>query len=251
MKPSLLAIAGLDPTGGAGLLADAKTFHHFGFHAQACATAFTAQNSQSFARLQPANADLFREQFLAIHNQGEIAGYKIGMMAQGELVQLLAELFQSNPPRLVVLDPVLVSSTGRPLLDPSGQTALKQLLLPWADLVTPNLAEAYALTGIRVADAATAQAAGQALLGLGAKAALIKGGHLVGDPVDWLVSPSLFQTFSGTRIPHDPRGTGCHLSSAILALMAQGQPLPAAVSQAKAWLAGLIQKSYAAQSPLL
>jgi len=241
MKPILLSYAGLDPSAGAGILADFAVFEHLGCRGMAVATALTAQNSRTVSDWQLVGGDLLKGQLKAIWDDFSLAGLKSGMLGSLEAVQVLAEQLEEEPLPHFILDPVLVSSSGRPMLTPEAQEEMVKRLFPLADLITPNLPELEALTGLTPQTEEEFAQAGAALLALGPKAVLIKGGHAPGQATDRLYSHDATHRFSSPRLSGaSPHGTGCHLSSAILAYLAQGRSLPDAVDQAKCLLQGWI-----------
>jgi hydroxymethylpyrimidine/phosphomethylpyrimidine kinase len=236
---TVLAIAATDPTAGAGLLADVKVLAAFGVYAYAAVTAVTVQSRAGPTKVRPVPADLLEAQLRAIAGDAPLAAVKVGALATGENAAAVARVLGSVDAPLV-LDPVLSTSGGASLLDESGRRALVEHVLPIAALVTPNLAEAAALSGLDVSDRAGMERAARALAALGARAVLVKGGHLAGSPTDlfwdgrarWLDAP---------RIDADLRGTGCALSSAIAAGLALGRPLEEAVGQAREYVRALLE----------
>ena len=244
MKQNLLSIAGLDPSAGAGMTADLKVFEHFGFNGFAMATALTVQNSLGVQSVNEVEATLIEEQARALFEDFNIAGLKLGMLANEKTILAIVALIQTFDLKNIILDPILVSSSGKRLLSESGQETMIKELLPHCSLITPNIPEATSLTGVEIIDHKSLEDAGQKLLKLGAKAVLIKGGHSSGPPTDWFFEPD--QSLSFTSKKHEgpsPHGTGCHLSSAILCLLADGNSLPTAIEKAKAWLLLQIQNS--------
>ena len=236
MPPVALTIAGSDPSGGAGIQADLKTFHQFGVYGEAAVTLITVQNSVSFDRLEYLQPDLVADQIRAAISDIPPRAAKTGALGTRDIIEAVAKLAASFQFPLVV-DPVITGKHGGALLTEDAIEALKSLLLPRAYLVTPNLAEAELLTGLTVRDVAGMRAAAERLLDMGADAALIKGGHLSGDPSDVLLHGDGWLELPGERIqtPHT-HGTGCTLSAAITALLARGIELADAVSAAKAYV---------------
>jgi hydroxymethylpyrimidine/phosphomethylpyrimidine kinase len=238
-----LSIAGSDPSGGAGLQADLKTFHRLGVYGEAVITLITVQNTRGVTRVEMMAPDLVREQIHAVISDIPPHAAKIGALgnrAVMEAVAASAKLFTFP----VVIDPVMISKHGAPLMEEEAQRALAACLIPRAFLLTPNLEEASVLAGLPVTDLASMRQAAEKLAALGAKNVLIKGGHLEsGDAVDVLFEPQHgFHEFSGERIdtPHT-HGTGCTLSAAITAELAKGCGLRAAVGQAKAFITEAIR----------
>ena len=241
MTPVALTIAGSDPTGGAGLQADLKTFHQFGVYGEAVATLITVQNSVRVSRVEVLSAGLVRQQIEAVLEDIPPAAAKTGALGSTAIVRALALAARRFEFPLVV-DPVVFSTQGTPLLPAPAVRCLAEELLPLAALVTPNIPEATALTGIAIRGAEDARRAVLRLSEMGARAVLLKGGHLPGDPVDLLFDGSAWHEFAAPRIvtPHT-HGTGCAYSAAITACLARGVALPEAVARAKRWLTEAIR----------
>lgn len=236
----MLTIAGSDPSGGAGIQADLRTFRDMGVRGLAVVTALTAQNERQFFSLNAVSPKILRQQLQAVSGI-KIDAVKIGMVGTKENVVAVARFLKQIKGAKVVLDPVFRASTGAILLEPDGIPALKKLLIPLATVVTPNLDEAEILTGMKVRSPEEMKEATQALhqSGRGVKAVLIKGGHLKGDPVDLLYDGRNTHLFTGKRWPGpSPHGTGCVLSSAITACLAKGLGLRASVGKAKRFVFG-------------
>ncbi len=236
MIPVALTIAGSDPSGGAGLQADLKTFHRFGVYGAAAVTLVTVQNTIRVSRVECLPAALVREQVEAVLEDLPVGAAKTGALGNAEIVEAVAELAARFEFPLVV-DPVMISKYGAALLDEAAREALLRRLMPRAALVTPNVPEAAALSGVEVRDLATMRAAAERLCELGAHAALVKGGHLSGCATDVLFDGTGFAEFPAPRIEtRHTHGTGCTYSAAIAALLARGIALREAVSQAKAFI---------------
>jgi hydroxymethylpyrimidine/phosphomethylpyrimidine kinase len=233
-----MTIAGSDPSGGAGIQADLKTFHQFGVYGEAAITLLTVQNTVTVAGLKVMDVGFVRRQIEAVLADIPPAAVKTGALGSEWMIRMVAKL---DLPKLVV-DPVMVSKHGASLMTEEARHALAAKLLPNAYLVTPNLPEAAALTGIDVDDLAGMREAAQRIAVLGARSVLIKGGHLAGDAVDLLLHKGGFYELRAPRIetPHT-HGTGCSYSAAITALLAQGSDVPQAVTQAKAWITEAIR----------
>jgi hydroxymethylpyrimidine/phosphomethylpyrimidine kinase len=234
MVPAALTIAGSDPSGGAGLQADLKTFHRFGVYGQAVVTLITVQNSRRLSRVNVLDAGLVREQIEAVVSEVRPGAAKVGALGNAAVVDSVARAAESFGFPLVV-DPVLISSTGTPLLDDEGRRAMAGRLLPRAFLLMPNLDEAAALAGFPVSDLPSMRRAAEALAALGAQNVLVKGGHLAGDTaVDLLFTEGRAHEFAAKRVPvARTHGTGCTYSAAITAELAKGTSLPEAVNRAK------------------
>ncbi len=234
--PVALTVAGSDPSGGAGIQADLKTFHAFGVYGEAVLAALTAQNTRGVVSVHEVPPGFVVAQLEAVLDDIPPAAAKTGMLATAALVEAVAAVLARRGPRALVVDPVMVSTTGARLLAEDAVEAIRRRLLPLAALVTPNLSEARALTGVRVRDEGSAMEAGARILRMGARAVLVKGGHGTGaDAVDWFVDGTGFTSVLTlprlkTRSTH---GTGCTLSAAIAAGLARGRPLYEAVVAAK------------------
>lgn len=227
-----LTIAGSDSGGGAGIQADLKTFQRFDVFGTSVVTAITAQNTLGVTVVHVVPAAIVRAQLTALAADLPAAACKSGMLASAELARIVADALDPAIP--YVCDPVMVATSGDRLLDADAERVVRELLVPRAALVTPNLDEAEILAGFEVRDAASMERAGRALVARGAAAALIKGGHLHGDLlIDLLVTRDGTRRFEHPRIhTTSTHGTGCTLSAAITAGLATGKPLETAVTEA-------------------
>ena len=242
----VLVIAGSDSSGGAGLTRDVATLTHFGVGALCALTAVTAQSDTAVTAVEVLPAAIVRAQIEAAFATGRVDAVKIGMLATRVVVLAVAAALAAHPTTPVVLDPVLTSTSGTALLDAAGQAALRERLLPRATLITPNVAEAAALLGVAAGVGESQRLAqGEALLALGARAVLLKGGHAPGPTaIDLLLIPRApAQRFSEPRIPQDRRGTGCALASAIAAGLAGAQDLSQACARAKQHVTELLRNT--------
>jgi hydroxymethylpyrimidine/phosphomethylpyrimidine kinase len=241
--PIALTIAGSDSSGGAGIQADLKSFAAFGVYGASVITALTAQNTQGVRGIHPVPADFVTAQLEAVFDDLDVLAVKIGMVAQPATIEAIAAGLSRWKPKHVVLDPVMVATSGDRLLSADAVKRLRDHLFPLATLITPNLPEAAALLERNVAtDAAEIAGQGRLLLALGARAVLIKGGHGQGsESIDYLFTGDDVMVFSAPRIPtKNTHGTGCSLSSAIAAGLAKGEPLEQAVRHAKSWISAAI-----------
>ncbi len=238
LRPKLLSIAGSDPSGGAGVQADLKTFAAFGAYGMAAITALTVQNTQGVSKVAPVSAALVAAQVDAVFDDITVDAVKIGMLARASTVRAIAASLERAGAGNIVLDPVLRASSGADLSDTGLPRAILQHLAPLARLVTPNLAEAAILTSTTLARTPQEMdAQARALVEAGAKAALVKGGHLDGAPVDVLRAQERTRIFYGERVEtRNTHGTGCALSSAVACLFARGLDMEAAIEAAKRWL---------------
>ncbi len=237
MRPVALTIAGSDPSGGAGLQADLKTFHQFGVYGEAVVTLVTVQNSMRVSRVEVLSRDLVLEQIAAVLQDMPPDAAKTGALGSAEMVEAVARAAAEFGFPLVV-DPVMVSKHGLPLLPEAAVDAIREHLLPRAALVTPNIPEAEALAGIAIRTLDDMRQAAQRICGMGARAALIKGGHAPGeDSTDILFDGVGWRDFPAPRIAtRHTHGTGCTFSAAITAGLARGQTLGEAVGHAKRFI---------------
>jgi hydroxymethylpyrimidine/phosphomethylpyrimidine kinase len=238
-----LSIAGSDPSGGAGIQADLKTFQQFGVYGQAAITLLTVQNTRTVSRVEMMPADLVVQQIEAAITDIPPAAAKTGALGDIAIVEAVAELANSFAFPLVV-DPVMISKHGIRLISPAAEAALKRVLLPRAFLVTPNIPEAESLTGMTIRDENDMRAAANRLRDLGCQAALVKGGHGLGEAVDVLSAPGLTEhaLFSGRRIDtRHTHGTGCTYSAAITAGLALGRDLHQSILAAKSFIQAAIE----------
>lgn len=241
MVPVALTIAGSDPSGGAGIQADLKTFHQLGVYGTSVITLLTVQNTQGVDAVETVSPEFVRAQLEAILDDIPPGAAKTGALGNGAVIRAVAEKAASFAFPLVV-DPVMVSKHGSILLSEEGQAILAQVLLPRSFLVTPNLPEAAILCGSPVRDVPGMEEAARRIARLGVEAVLIKGGHLEEDAVDVLFWKGSTSQFRARRIdtPHT-HGTGCTYSAAITAELAKGRELPDAVSIAKRFITAAIE----------
>lgn len=244
--PTAMTIAGSDSGGGAGIQADLKTFAALGVYGTSAITAITAQNTLRVTGVHEIPVDLIRSQIEAVVSDIGADAVKTGMLSSTEIIEAVSEEIRDRGLSPVVVDPVMVAKSGDRLLREDAIQALRVCLLPLATAVTPNIPEAEALTGRTIASAADARAAAKEILQMGAKAVVVKGGHLEGPPVDLLYDGSVFKEFTGPRIDTtSTHGTGCTFASAIAAGLAKGLSLEEAVGQAKAFVTEAMQKAFA------
>jgi hydroxymethylpyrimidine/phosphomethylpyrimidine kinase len=241
--PIALTIAGSDSSGGAGIQADLKTFAALGVYGASVITALTAQNTKGVSGIHPVPADFVTAQIDAVFGDLAVKSVKIGMAAEPATIDAIAAGLTRWAPPHVVLDPVMVATSGDRLLAADAVEALRKKLIPRASLITPNLPEAAALLNEPVAagDAAI-ESQGKRLLAMGCPAVLIKGGHGQGaESIDYLIRQSGTVALAAPRIAtRNTHGTGCSLSSAIAAGLARGEEMESAVRQAKDWVSAAI-----------
>ncbi|MBW2368380.1 MAG: bifunctional hydroxymethylpyrimidine kinase/phosphomethylpyrimidine kinase [Deltaproteobacteria bacterium] len=240
----VLTIAGSDSSAGAGIQADLKTIAAHGLYGLSVITAVTAQNTQSILASKSVSAQLIGEQIDAVFQDIRVDAVKIGMVSETESIQVITDRLKQYAPANIVLDPVMISETGFPLLNPRAIETLLTQLFPLATIVTPNIPEAERITGQPIACLADMDAAAKQIHDRGAKYVLLKGGHLQADATDVLYNGRQFQHFSGKRIAtQNTHGTGCTLSSAIAANLATGHDAATAVSLAKQYISGCISSA--------
>lgn len=244
--PNVLTIAGIDPSGGAGLLADVKAMSALGAYAAGVPAALTAQNMRGVAGVMPIPAAFVEAELEAVFSDLRIDAVKIGMLNDAAVIETVASQLEKYAPRWVVVDPVMVAKSGDRLLREDALEALKRRLMPLATLVTPNLPEAAELLakGEMTSRDEMSAAAREIRTHLHPEWVLVKGGHLSGDDsADCLCGPEDFtEWFSAARThTKNTHGTGCTLSSAIAALLPQTESVPLAVKKAKEYLSGAIQ----------
>ena len=239
MTAIALTVAGSDSGGGAGIQADLKTFSALGVYGCSAITALTAQNTRGVTGIFPVDAAFVAAQIDAVFADLAVDAVKIGMLDRPEVIAAVADRLRHWQPRWIVLDPVMVAKSGDRLLREEAVAALREELLPLADLVTPNLPEAAVLLGeAPVRERARMGNLAARIQGLGARNVLLKGGHLAGeDSPDLLLHGGEHIWLEAPRIATpNTHGTGCTLSSAIAALLARRRPLPQAVAEAKEYL---------------
>jgi hydroxymethylpyrimidine/phosphomethylpyrimidine kinase len=241
--PIALTIAGSDSSGGAGIQADLKSFAALGVYGASVITALTAQNTRGVTGIHQVPADFVTAQIDAVFGDLDVRAVKIGMVADLAVIDAIAAALQKWTPKHVVLDPVMVATSGDRLLATEAVDALRTKLIPLSSLITPNMPEAAALLNEPVAaDEAAIQSQGKRLLAMGCSSVLIKGGHGQGaESIDYLVRDSGTIALAAPRIAtQNTHGTGCSLSSAIAAGLAKGEDMETAVRNAKAWISAAI-----------
>lgn len=233
----VLSIAGTDPSGGAGAAADCKTFCAHGCFALNVITAVVSQNTQGVRGYMDVTPELIADQIDAVFEDIDVDAVKIGMVSVPATIQIIADKLKQYKPRYVVIDPVMVATSGHRLLVPEAEQTLKDVLLPLATILTPNIPEAEVLTGKEIESLTDMEKAAKAIAAMGPQAVLVKGGHRVADATDILYDGRDFLYFKGQRVEStSTHGTGCSLSSAIASDLANGLSLPDAVAEAKQYV---------------
>lgn len=248
VPPVVLTIAGFDPSSGAGVTADIKTIAAHGCYGVACITALTVQSTAGVRRVEPVSPDLVSDTLQELISDVELAAVHIGMLGSGRVLRTIADFLERRKPPNIVLDPILKSSSGADLLEPSAAKLLVERLLPVADAVVPNVDEAAALTGLPVTNPDQMKAAAARLHDMGAAAVVITGGHLE-KAIDLLsftsrrgVQQEIFK--SERQRSNSTHGTGCAFATAIACHLAHGRGLPEAVLLAKAYVTAAISNAY-------
>lgn len=243
--PVALTIAGFDPSGGAGIIADVRTFAAFGCFATAAVTSLTYQNTTGVFGAMHQTAEVVRAQVLPVVEDFKVAGLKTGMLPSREVIEEVARLLREARLPSPVVDPVVRSTSGYDLIDDEALAALKKHLLPLACVVTPNIPEAERITGLSISDEEGMLRAARAIREMGARAVLIKGGHLTGRiALDVLDDEGTVNTFAATRIETTAtHGTGCTLSAGLAACLARGMELEDAVGAAKRFVTDAIRRA--------
>lgn len=241
--PVALTIAGSDSSGGAGIQADLKTFAACGVYGASAITALTAQNTMGVTSIHEVPADFIIAQIDAVFSDLDVKAVKIGMVSRREVIEAIVAGLDRWSPQHVVVDPVMVATSGDRLLSPDAIDALRTRLIPRASLLTPNLPEAAALLNEAVAvSEVDIESQGRRLLAMGCPAVLIKGGHGQGpESIDYLIDRDSVIRLAAPRLAtSNTHGTGCSLSSAVAAGLAKGEGLEAAVRHAKAYISAAI-----------
>ncbi|MFC4728621.1 bifunctional hydroxymethylpyrimidine kinase/phosphomethylpyrimidine kinase [Coralloluteibacterium thermophilus] len=240
---SALTIAGSDSGGGAGIQADLHTFAAHGVHGLSALAALTAQHTRGVAAVHVPPVSFLRAQIDACFDDFRIGAVKLGMLANAEVIHAVADALEAHAPPHVVLDPVMVATSGARLLERDALDALRERLIPLASVLTPNVPEAELLLGHAIADDDDADAALVELLALGPRAVLLKGGHLpgAGEMVDRFDDGATLAEFSHPRLEIEGHGTGCTLAAAIAANLAQGMPAAAACEAASDYIHGALR----------
>jgi len=243
MRPNTLTIAGSDSGGGAGIQADLKTFHARGTHGLTAITAVTSQNTRGVTAVHTLPLAHVRSQIDAVFDDFDIAAVKTGMLGSAAVTRLVAKEMRRRQPAWLVVDPVMIATSGARLLDEDALEALVTRLIPLADVLTPNLPEAEALLGRPLGR--DMDAVGADLLALGAAGVLLKGGHGKGrEVVDRYYDASGVIEVRNPRLPVEGHGSGCTLASAVAAGLARGKSPQSAVREAIAWVNKAFQRSW-------
>ena len=243
----VLSIAGYDPSSGAGITADVKTAAAHGCYAATCITALTVQSTQGVRAVEPVEAGIVRRTLDELAMDLPIRGVRLGMLGSAAVALAVAEFLEAQRPAILVVDPIVRSSSGAELLTPEGVAVLRKRILPLATVVTPNLDEAAVLTGMAAADTLAARRAGELLLETGVQAVVVTGGHLA-EPADTL----LWKDAGGVQLRCFPskklesrstHGTGCAFATSLTCCLSRGMELAEAVAWAQAYVFRAIQEA--------
>jgi hydroxymethylpyrimidine/phosphomethylpyrimidine kinase len=243
MKKVLLSMAGYDPTSGAGILLDVRTFTKMGFHGIGIVTALTAQNTERVKNTFFPPTDFLEEQYHELKADMEVSGIKVGMLGSRDNIEVIAQILSENPGIPVVVDPVIKSSSGHQLLDKADLSAYIETIGPKANLLTPNIHEATLLSGMEIKDITDMKKAAEWIFQTTLAPCLLKGGHLKDQPTDVLFEGELFTLFANERIEKAVHGTGCFLSSSVLGYLVLGHPIQDACKLAIEDTADAIKKA--------
>lgn len=237
-----LTIAGSDSSGGAGIQADIKTMTAHGIYAMSAITALTAQNTLGVTEIYPVSVGFLAKELDAIFTDIYPDAVKIGMLSSQELMEVVKDKMEEYKVKHLVLDPVMVATSGSDLMENNAYKYMLDKLFPLAEIVTPNIPEAEKLAGIKIKNAEDMIHAGQIIFDTSGAAVLVKGGHSINDANDILVYEGGFHSFEGKRIDNpNTHGTGCTLSSAIASNLAKGDNLITAVEKAKEYITGALE----------
>ncbi|NLZ49767.1 MAG: bifunctional hydroxymethylpyrimidine kinase/phosphomethylpyrimidine kinase [Clostridiales bacterium] len=241
---TVLTIAGSDCSGGAGIQADLKTFSAHGVYGMSVIVSVVAENTSRVLDIQDVTPDMIEKQIDAIFEDIEVDAVKIGMLSTEACMKTVSKKLQQYKPKNIVIDPVMYAKNGCPLMDPTSINTLIMEVLPYADVLTPNIPEAERIAKIKICDVEDMRSAAKIIHIMGCKNVLIKGGHAAGSALDILYNGKEFYSFEGQRInTKNTHGTGCTLSSAIASNLALGMTMYEAVEKAKRYITGAIEHS--------
>ncbi|MGO9016431.1 MAG: bifunctional hydroxymethylpyrimidine kinase/phosphomethylpyrimidine kinase [Dissulfurispiraceae bacterium] len=240
-----LTIAGSDPSGGAGIQADLKVFHRFAVYGLSALSAATAQNTLKVSAIERIEGTFLFEQLTTLLTDMRPDALKTGMLLSADAVRYVAKAVTSYSLQNLVVDPVIISSSGASLLEKKAAEVMREELFPLAKAITPNIAEASTLTGIKVSDEGTMEEAAIALKRFGPEFVIITGGHLADETVEIIYDGKTVHRLRGRKIAGEFHGTGCAFSAAITALLAKGTSVIDAVKEAKSFVASAIESSLA------
>lgn len=240
----VLTIAGSDCSGGAGIQADLKTFSAHGVYGMSVIVSVVAENTSRVIDIQDISPDMIEKQIDAIFEDIEVDAVKIGMLSNALCMEAVARKLEEYKPKNIVIDPVMYAKNGSPLMEPNSINTLIKVILPYADILTPNIPEAEKISNIKIGNYEDMERAAKIIYEMGSKNVLLKGGHAIGDPIDILYDGRDFYYYKSKRIDtKNTHGTGCTFSSAIASNLALGMGVPAAVERAKKYITTAIEHS--------
>lgn len=240
----VLSIAGSDCSGGAGIQADLKTFSAHGVFGMSVIVSVVAENTSRVIDIQDITPDMIEKQIDAVFEDIEVDAVKIGMLSTEPCMEAVARKLKQYKPNNIVIDPVMYAKNGCPLMDPNSIETLIKVIIPHADLLTPNIPEAEKISNIRIGSSEDMKIVAKRIYDMGCKNVLVKGGHAIGNALDVLYDGKEFYYFETRRInTKNTHGTGCTFSSAIASNLALGMTMPAAVDKAKKYITTAIEHS--------
>ncbi len=238
----VLSIAGSDCSGGAGIQADLKTFSAHGVFGMSVIVSVVAENTSRVIGIQDISPDMIQKQIDAVFEDIDVDAVKIGMLSTPVCMEAVAEKLRQYQPKNIVIDPVMVAKNGAPLMDPTAVGSLIKIIVPFADVLTPNIPEAEKITSGSIRSIGDMKSAAEQIYQMGCRNVIVKGGHAIGNAVDILYDGSRFFEFETGRIEtKNTHGTGCTFSSAIASNLALGLPVPQAVDRAKRYVTTAIE----------
>ena len=241
---NVLTIAGSDCSGGAGTRADLKPFAAHGVYGMSVIVSVVAENTSRVIDIQDISPDMIEKQIDAIFEDIEVDAVKIGMLSNALCMEAVARKLEEYKPKNIVIDPVMYAKNGSPLMEPNSINTLIKVILPYADILTPNIPEAEKISNIKIGNYEDMERAAKIIYEMGSKNVLLKGGHAIGDPIDILYDGRDFHYYKSKRIDtKNTHGTGCTFSSAIASNLALGMGVPAAVEKAKKYITTAIEHS--------
>lgn len=242
----VLSIAGSDCSGGAGIQADLKTFSAHGVFGMSVIVSVVAENTSRVIDIQNITPDMIKKQIDAVFEDIEVDAVKIGMLSTPPCMNAVADKLMQYQPQNVVIDPVMYAKNGCPLMEPTAVDTLIKVIIPLADVLTPNIPEAEKIADMQISSVTDLEAAAKKIVAMGCKAIVIKGGHAIGNALDVLYDGEKFYHFETKRIDtKNTHGTGCTLSSAIASQLAKGLSVPEAVQKSKEYVTTAIEHSLA------
>ncbi|NLL70520.1 MAG: bifunctional hydroxymethylpyrimidine kinase/phosphomethylpyrimidine kinase [Epulopiscium sp.] len=242
----VLTIAGSDCSGGAGIQADLKTFSAHGVFGMSVIVSVVAENTSRVIDIQDITPDMIEKQIDAVFEDIEVDAVKVGMLSTPICMEIVAKKLYQYLPANIVIDPVMYAKNGCPLMDPNAVDTLIKVIIPYADVLTPNIPEAEKIAGIKISNISDMEKAARKIFEMGCKNVIVKGGHAIGNALDVLFDGTRFYHFESHRInTKNTHGTGCTFSSAIASNLALGMNIPKAVEQAKKYVTVAIEHSLA------